>query len=234
MKLFKRGSYTMFSESLGPDRGTKLRKNGQNPLRIMIEPKQLNSIFIINGKSFITNNVSESDLNIAPNACYLIINKRNKPINIKYSEDVSHHEVIYDPYKYEKSNKENLNPKDIIEKFDVPDGYIDVLAKWYSIKFTYPDHNLIFIKPEMGISIQIHHHRSEIWKILGGFPIIINGNKVFYFAKKNSVFKTPILTYHSVINPNKEPDNFVIIEERWEGKFDEKDIVRVFNPNHYY
>ena len=43
----------------------------------------------------------------------------------------------------------------------------------------------------------------------------------------------PINTYHSIINPNEDKNKFVMIKERWEGNFDEYDIDRVFNPNHY-
>jgi len=37
-----------------------------------------------------------------------------------------------------------------------------------------------------------------------------------------------------VINPNKEKDDFVVLREKWAGNFDENDINRAFNPNHYF
>jgi mannose-6-phosphate isomerase-like protein (cupin superfamily) len=120
------------------------------------------------------------------------------------------------------------------KKYNVPGGYIDILNKWYSIKFTYPDYNLIYIKPETGISIQIHQFRDEHWKILEGNPIIINANLVHYFAEKGTEFLNAKMMYHSVLNPNKNPEQFVIIEEKWSGKFDEEDITRLFNPNNYH
>jgi hypothetical protein len=40
--------------------------------------------------------------------------------------------------------------------------------------------------------------------------------------------------YHSIINPNEDPKQLVIVEERWSGEFDEKDIIRAFNPNNYH
>ena len=46
-------------------------------------------------------------------------------------------------------------------------------------------------------------------------------------------FLSPKMTYHSVLNPNKNPEQFVIIEEKWSGKFEEEDITRIFNPNNY-
>ena len=85
----------------------------------------------------------------------------------------------------------------------------------------------------MGLSIQTHHLRNESWEILEGTPIIINSNKVHYYVKKGQKFEIPINTYHSVINPNKDQEKFVVIKEFWNGNFDEEDIKRVFNPNEY-
>jgi hypothetical protein len=42
------------------------------------------------------------------------------------------------------------------------------------------------------------------------------------------------MMYHSILNPNNEPEQYVVVEERWSGKFNEEDIVRVYNPNNYY
>jgi len=86
----------------------------------------------------------------------------------------------------------------------------------------------------MGISIQSHEERSESWEIIKGYPIIVNGNKVHYYVKSGSCFAFPKTFYHSVINPNKKKDHFVVIREKWAGNFDENDIIRVFNPNHYF
>lgn len=224
----------MISEYLLPKRGNILRKNGTNELVININPYELNNIFLINGTSFITKDLSVKDLIIEPHNYYMIINNGKKKIQINYSHDIFIHDIIYNPYKYEHSKKVNFDPETFKKMYNIPKGFIDVLAKWYSIKFIYPDYNLIFIKPEMGISIQVHQLRSETWEIIEGNPIIINGNKVFYFVKNGTYFENSIKTYHSVINPNIDPENFVLIKEKWEGKFDEKDIERVFNPNKYY
>ena len=163
----------------------------------------------------------------------MVINNGNDFVSICYSQDVSNHEVIYDPYKFEISKKVNLNLEFFKKNYDIPEGYIDTLPKWYSFKFTYPEYNLIFIKPDFGLSIQIHKFRNESWEILEGKPIIINNDKMHYFVETGSIFHNPINAYHSVINPNKEEEKFVIIRERWDGIFDENDIERVFNPNHY-
>ena len=85
----------------------------------------------------------------------------------------------------------------------------------------------------MGLSLQIHKKRSESWEILKGRPIIINGNQVYYYVEDGDIFENPKFSYHSIINPNRDQDKFVIIKERWSGSFDEDDIIRVFNPNGY-
>ena len=224
----------MSEEIIQPEKGTNLRKNGQEELTILIDSNALKKIFLINGTTFFTKELSASNLVVQPNDYYMVINKGDEEINVKYSIDISSHIIIYEPYVYESFKKECFDPIRFSKKYNVPDGYIDTLAKWYSIKFTYPDYNLIFIKPKIGISIQIHKFRSETWKVLKGKPIIINGNKVHYFVENGTEFLNAKMTYHSVINPNKIPEQFVLIEEKWSGEFDEEDIIRAFNPNNYH
>ncbi|MFX0074684.1 MAG: hypothetical protein ACFE96_04545 [Candidatus Hermodarchaeota archaeon] len=224
----------MIEEIVKPERGTNLRKNGFKELKLSIDSTLLDKIFLINGTFFLTEKLTIADLTIKPDDYYMIINKSDKDVKVKYSKNIAHHSIIYEPYKFESSKKKKFNPKEFSKKYNVPSGYIDTLNKWYSIKFTYSDHNLIYIRPEIGISIQLHQYRSEHWKILKGNPIIINRDKVYYFVKKGTEFLSPKLTYHSVLNPNKNPEQFVIIEERWSGNFDEEDITRVYNPNNYH
>lgn len=223
---------TIQEEQLNGQRGTKLRENtSDKELMITISSKSLDNIFLINGRSFITENLSEKNLRIAPNTPYQVINNSDETIMIYYSLDISDHSILYDPYKYEQTEKETVNEEEIKEQYDVPSGYVDTLPKWYSFKFTYPEFNLIFIRPEMGISVQIHDMREEFWKVMGGKPIILNGNTVHYNVEDGETFEIAIHTYHTVINPHQ--DTFVILKERWGGTFDEEDIERVFNPNNY-
>ena len=223
----------MIKEIILSKRGTLLRKNDSQELKISINQTHFSNLYLINGTSFITKNLSESDFTIKPHDYYMIINKDLENIEINYNLDISNHEIIYDPYIYKNSEKVNIKPEDFQQKYKIPDGYIDTLPKWYSFKFTYPDYNLIFVKPETGLSIQIHKNRNETWEILEGKPIIISGNKVYYYVKNGTKFRNSINTFHSLINPNKDREQFVIIKERWSGKFYEKDIKRVFNPNQY-
>ncbi|MFX0106111.1 MAG: hypothetical protein ACFE75_11555 [Candidatus Hodarchaeota archaeon] len=210
-----------------------MRKTDSRELVINIDKKNFKDIFLINGKSFITEGFSKSDLIIKPNSYYMIINNGKSILDIHYSQNISSHKIIYDPYKYKSSKKITFKPEFFKQRYDIPESYIDTLPKWYSFKFIYTDYNLIFVRPEFGLSIQIHKHRNEFWEILEGKPIIINGNKVHYFVESGKTFRNPINTYHSIINPNKDENKFIVIRERWDGLFDENDITRVFNPNQY-
>lgn len=225
----------MINELLTAKQGTKLRKNGNKALKITIKQNEIKDVFMINGNSFKTENLTQSDLIIKPNNYYMIINNGKNSIELSFNENISDHEIIYDPYKYTTTEKINYKPDDFKQIYNVPDGYIDTLPKWYSFKFTYDEFNIIFIKPQMGLSLQIHKKRSESWEILKGRPIIISGNQVHYYVKKGSMIENPVNSFHSVINPNRDrdKDKFVIIKERWSGSFDEDDIIRVFNPNKY-
>ncbi|TXT65935.1 MAG: Mannose-6-phosphate isomerase [Promethearchaeota archaeon] len=223
----------MNSEDLKPNRGTKLRKNGSKPLKIDIEKLYFTSLMVINEHEFLTDNITSADLIISVGDHYMIINKSERPIHIEYNTDITHHEVIYDPYKYEHTQKKKIDPDKFQTEHDVLEGFIDILPKWYSIKFTYPEYNLIFIKPEMGISFQTHQERSETWEILSGQPIVLNDNHVYYYVNSGTRFTTPKQSYHSIINPNEKGGEYVVFKEQWNGNFDEQDITRVFNPNHY-
>jgi len=224
----------MIKEIISPKRGTVLRKNGPQRLIISVIQGYSEKLFLINGTSFIVKDLSDSDFVIKPNDPYMIINNGNDNLEISYHHDISPHEIIYDPYKYEKLQKVAFKSEDFKDIYDIPHGYIDILPKWYSFKFTYPEFNIIFIKPEMGLSIQIHQQRNETWEILGGKPIIIIRDKVHYKPKKGMIFQNPINSYHSIINPSKNPKDFVMLKESWSGTFDEKDIERIFNPNQYF
>jgi mannose-6-phosphate isomerase-like protein (cupin superfamily) len=223
----------MYTEKLRPGRGTVLRKNGLKQLIIDLKDQFLENIFLINGNKFLTTNILKDDLFIAPQEYYMIISKADIEFQIKYNLNITFHRIIYDPYKFEDAKKEKIDPDKFRKTHIVPEGFTEILSKWYSIKFTYPDYNLIFIKPEMGISFQIHRERSEYWEILDGRPIILSGNRVYYFVESDTLIENPVGNYHSIINPNTKKDKFVVIKERWSGNFDEEDIKRVFNPNHY-
>ena len=224
----------MKEEIIDPGRGTILRENDQKELKIILDSNHLDNIFLINGNNFYSQNLIIANLIVKPNDCYMLINKSDEKIEVSYSNDFSNHRTIYNPYKFELSEKAKIDSEQFLEKYDIPNGFNDVLNKWYSIKFTYTDYSLIYIKPGIGISIQTHKFRTEVWRILKGKPIIINANRVYYFVEAGTKFINDKMIYHSILNPNNDPEQFVIVEERWSGKFNEEDIVRAYNPNNYY
>ncbi|MGV9172161.1 MAG: hypothetical protein ACOC44_18455 [Promethearchaeia archaeon] len=221
----------MEKEILHPERGTKLRQNKDKQLTITVDDEILPHIYIINEGRFLTKKILPYDLIVEPNHHYMLINKYDEPISICYSEDIENHPIIYDPYKYEDAEHEKLSAEMFLGNYAIPDDYIDTLPKWYSFKFTFPEYNLIFIRPELGISFQIHQERSEHWEILQGNPIILNGHTVYYEVADGSIFEISPQEFHTVINPHA--NKFVLLKEQWGGNFDEEDIMRVFNPNHY-
>lgn len=223
----------MNQENIPAQKSTSLRKNNSQQLEIETLESKFQDIFLINGKSFITVGISKSALLIKPNSYYMVVNNGKEELDIFYNQNISNHKIIYNPYKYEFSKKVNFTLEFFKSNYEIPKGFISTLPKWYSFKFTYPKYNLIFIKPEFGLSIQLHKYRTESWEILEGKPIIINGNRIHYFVESGTTFHNPIGSYHSIINPNKEEDKFVVLKEMWNGKFDENDIKRVFNPNQY-
>jgi hypothetical protein len=225
-------------------RGTKLYKatRGGQKIEFVTDsnlPQNYNNILIILGNKIssletFVSSTNSTTIKVDPDHAYMIINLSKNPINIILHQDPERDQVLYDPYLFEHEKHVDFEPEKFKKDhpdFLIPEGYIDTLCKWYSIKYTYPKENYIFISPKLGISIQSHKLRSENWEILMGSPIILSGNTLFYDTKKGDVFNHPLGGFHTIINPT---DNWVLIKETYQGTFDEKDIVRVFNPNDYH
>ncbi|MBD3354010.1 MAG: hypothetical protein GF364_21185 [Candidatus Lokiarchaeota archaeon] len=231
--------------TLQSQKGTSLLKNKSNFLEIQfkaedIEITDLNSkiLVIVGYKIQVLDELLEEkeldSLRIKPFQEYMIVNLHRSEIYVTFSESIKDHSIIYNPYYYEHEDHKKIDPVKFKEKhpeFNIRENYVDTLPKWYSIKFTYENENLIFVRPRIGISIQKHKLRTEHWDILMGNPIIISGNIVHYNVEKGQKFDHPVQSLHSIINPT---DDWVAIKEKYDGKFKEKDIVRVFNPNNYH
>ncbi len=170
---------------------------------------------------------------IHPPLAIMVINLGKSPVKFLLSTPMSPEQILWDPYVHEQAPPPEINP-DAFKREEtpvpVPDGYVDTLAKWYSVKYSYLDYNLIFIRPQLGISFQTHAQRGEHWEIMAGSPIIVAGSHVTFDAKVGTHFELPVGSVHGIINPSKE---WAAIKETWSGYFDEQDITRVFNPNHY-
>jgi mannose-6-phosphate isomerase-like protein (cupin superfamily) len=230
--------------NLSPEYGTKLYLNGDNIQEISVHTPQkgkekfapFDDMLVIVGETITRlsqlsiRTLDGMKCTVPPKTAYMIMNTAKVDAIIELTEDPTPQKIIYDPYLYEKEKHVDYNPNEFKKKHPVPNGYVDTLTKWYSIKFTYPEYNLIFVRPKLGISIQAHKMREEHWEILEGLPIIIAGNKVNYEVKKGTKFSIPFYALHTVINPT---DNWILLKESYGGTFDEQDIIRVFNPNHF-
>ena len=175
---------------LHPTRGTKLFRNGETALHIEVGAKDLVTILeilLIQGENINIQklNIRNNLIKILPNQEYLCVNLSNVPITLNFDSSPDEHEQIFDPYQYENNLFDVINPEEFKQTHSVPDGYIDILPKWYSIKFTYPEKNLIHIRPHLGISIQSHTKRTEDWNIIHGHPIIIANSKMHYLQLIN-------------------------------------------------
>ncbi len=231
--------------TLAPTRGTKLYKNGQETLSIEFLAEDQGPIAPLIRESIMISGTFLGKIGhmgiatmkgwkviVPPEEQYLIINTSDKALILNFNQNIEEeHEVLWDPYLYENEEHTIVKAESFKESHNIPEGYVDTLEKWYSVKFTYPDENYIFVKPGLGISIQSHMMREEHWEVLSGNPIIIHGAKVKYNAQPGEKFDIPPFTLHTVINPSKE--EWILIKERYSGKFDEEDITRVFNPNNY-
>jgi len=227
---------------LNASRGTNLCKNGQNSLKITVVATSAKSNDIYSNMLGIVGELITSipqlgiklkqgwAIQVPPNTPYMIMNTSNSEVEVTFSEDTNQHLVLWNPYLLEKQSHVDFNPDEFKKVHPVPDGYIDTLPKWYSVKFTYPNFNYIFVRPGLGISVQIHAQREEHWEILEGSPIIIANNKVAYNVVPKTKFDIPIGAMHTIINPTKD---WVLLKETYSGIFDEKDIIRTFNPNNF-
>jgi mannose-6-phosphate isomerase len=74
------------------------------------------------------------------------------------------------------------------------------------------------------LSLQYHHHRDELWKVVSGSGKVLINDKI-YDAKKGDEFFIPKLAHHRLIGSQSD-DSFSIVEIST-GHFDENDIVRL-------
>lgn len=216
-------------------RGTKLFRNREENLTIQVSGNNgqiITKILLIRGEHIGIRKIDSNKhtIQVSPNQEYFLVNLSNTELTLDFTQNPQMHELLFDPYQYEKNPFEIINPDVFQKTHSVPKGYIDILPKWYSIKFTYPNKNLIYIRPHLGVSIQSHTKRTEDWTVIEGRPIIIANSKMFYSVNPGDKFHTDSGNIHSIFN---HMDSWAIIEEIYSGKFEEEDIVRIFNPNHY-
>ncbi len=219
--------------TLGPERGSPLWRAPNEGLTLEIIKGDLSNVAGILGDRFFSRwpfNLRE----IRSPLAFMVINLGKSPVKFRLSSQMSEEQVLWDPYVFEHAVPSEINPDNFKRDetpIPVPEGFESSLPKWYSVKYSYPNHNLIFIRPQLGISFQTHAQRGEDWEIMAGSPIIVAGSRVAFDAKVGTHFELPLGSVHGIINPAK--DQWAAIKETWSGHFDEQDITRVFNPNHY-
>ena len=81
----------------------------------------------------------------------------------------------------------------------------------------------IVVKPGASLSLQMHHHRSEHWIVVGGEATVVNGEREFVVKTNESTF-IPAGNKHRLTNVTK--DDLAIIEVQSGGYLGEDDIVR--------
>jgi mannose-1-phosphate guanylyltransferase len=82
----------------------------------------------------------------------------------------------------------------------------------------------IVVNPGAALSLQLHHHRSEHWVVVGGVAQVVNGEREFVVRANESTF-IPAGHRHRLSNRDSEP--LVIIEVQTGAYVEEDDIVRL-------
>jgi len=81
---------------------------------------------------------------------------------------------------------------------------------------------LLYVNRGESLSLQLHHHRDEFWKVISGNPETIVGEKT-YNNKTGDEISVPRETAHRISAPTDD----VTILEISTGDFDEHDEVRL-------
>ena len=82
---------------------------------------------------------------------------------------------------------------------------------------------LIEVKPNAKLSLQMHHHRSEHWVVVGGTAKVEIDNKVEILSENESVY-IPLGSKHRLSNPGKI--SLTLIEVQSGSYVGEDDIIR--------
>lgn len=81
---------------------------------------------------------------------------------------------------------------------------------------------LLYVKAGESLSLQVHHHRDEFWKVLSGNPETIVVDMSYKNKVGDEIF-IPQDSQHRISAPTDD----VIILEISTGDFDEKDEIRL-------
>jgi len=81
----------------------------------------------------------------------------------------------------------------------------------------------IVVKPGASLSLQMHHHRSEHWVVVGGTAKVVHGDKEYAVHTNESTY-IPAGNRHRLENPGKL--ELVLIEVQSGEYVGEDDIIR--------
>ncbi len=99
--------------------------------------------------------------------------------------------------------------------------------EWGSFKIVLDEPNVkikkITVNPNSRLSLQLHRHRSEWWKILEGSGVMQIGCEEFNISKGDTV-NIARLEVHRVSNNSEQPLVFVEVQS---GVCSESDIIRI-------
>ena len=99
-----------------------------------------------------------------------------------------------------------------------PWGYYESLHKTENFQV-----KQIVVNPGHGLSLQMHHHRSEHWVVVKGEARVTRGDEVFTLAENESTY-IPARAKHRLENVGDEPVR--LIEVQYGDYLEEDDIVR--------
>ena len=81
---------------------------------------------------------------------------------------------------------------------------------------------LLYVNRGESLSLQLHHHRDEFWKVISGNPETIVGKETYNNKAGDEIFVS-VGTAHRISAPQDD----VVILEISTGEFDEHDEVRL-------
>ena len=83
--------------------------------------------------------------------------------------------------------------------------------------------NRIRVKPGASLSLQVHHHRAEHWKVVKGTALVQKNDEVMLLSENESTY-IPVGTKHRLTNPGKIP--LEIVEVQSGPYLEDDDVIR--------
>ena len=130
---------------------------------------------------------------------------------------------------HRKKSQEVKDVVNFLKKKNIPEGqnHSKIYRPWGHYVSVVNDNRWqvksIFVKPGEKLSLQMHHHRSEHWIVVGGTAKVEIDDEVQILAENQSIY-IPLGSKHRLTNPGKIP--LTLIEVQSGSYVGEDDIVR--------